>query len=202
MSSEFWDKRYGGQDFFYGTEPNQFLASQAGLFLPKGKLLCLGEGEGRNAVFLAGQGFEVTALDACATGLQKAEHLAAQRGVTIRTQVADLNDFDLGDQIWDGVISIWCHLPSALRARVHAGCRRALKPGGVFLLEAYRPEQIALASGGPKEVDMLPTLDLLNQELAGLQPLLAREIEREVLEGAGHTGQSAVVQWIGRKPTA
>jgi len=198
-SSGFWDERYGGDEYFYGTDPNQFLASRSGDFLPGGRLLCLGEGEGRNSVFLAGLGFAVTAVDACATGLEKARKLAALRGVTIETQVADLNDFDLGQQAWDGIVSIWCHLPSALRRKVHLGCQHALKTGGLFLLEAYRPAQIDRGTGGPKDVDMLPTLELLDQELSSLQPLLAQEIEREVVEGPGHSGLSAVVQWVGRK---
>ena len=199
FTSGFWDERYGGEEFFYGTEPNEFLVSRSGDFLTGGKLLCLGDGEGRNSVFLASQGFAVTALDLSAAGLEKARKLAAARGVSIKTLVADLNDFELGDQAWDGIVSIWCHLPSILRQKVHLGCQRALKPDGLFLLEAYRPAQIERDTGGPKDVDMLPSLDLLNQELASLHPILAQEIEREVLEGPGHTGASAVVQWIGRK---
>ncbi len=200
MTSDFWDERYGGEDFFYGTEPNEFLASRSDCFAAGGRLLCLGEGEGRNAVFLAGQGFQVTAVDGSATGLEKARKLAARRGVKLEIQLADLNDFDPGDQAWDGIVSIWCHLPSSLRRKVHLSCQRALKAGGVFFLEAYRPAQVELATGGPKDTDMLPTLELLGQELSSLEPLLAQEIEREVREGAGHTGVSAVVQWIGRKP--
>ena len=199
FTSGFWDERYGGEEFFYGTEPNEFLVSRSGDFLTGGKLLCLGDGEGRNSVFLASQGFAVTALDLSAAGLEKARKLAAARGVSIKTLVADLNDFELGDQAWDGIVSIWCHLPSILRQKVHLGCQRALKPDGLFLLEAYRPAQIERDTGGPKDVDMLPSLDLLNQELASLHPILGQEIEREVLEGPGHTGASAVVQWIGRK---
>lgn len=199
FSSGFWDERYGGEEYFYGTEPNQFLVSRSGDFLAGGKLLCLGEGEGRNAVYLAGLGFTVTAVDLCATGLEKAQKLAARRGVVLETQVADLNDFDLGEQAWDGIVSVWCHLPSALRRKVHLGCQRALKSGGLFLLEAYRPAQIERGTGGPKDVDMLPTLELLGQELSSLQPVLAQELEREVQEGPGHTGLSAVVQWVGRK---
>ena len=195
----FWDGRYSGQDYFYGTEPNEFLVSRSDDFLAGGKLLCLGDGEGRNSVFLAGQGFAVTAMDLSAAGLEKASKLAAERGVRIETQVGDLNDFELGDRAWDGIVSIWCHLPSLLRQKVHLGCQRALKPGGLFLLEAYRPAQIERDTGGPKDVDMLPTADLLGRELSSLQPLLVHEIEREVLEGPGHTGSSAVVQWIGRK---
>lgn len=119
--------------------------------------------------------------------------------MVIETRVADLNDFDLGDQAWDGIVSVWCHLPSALRRKVHLGCQRALKTGGLFLLEAYRPAQIERETGGPKDVDMLPTLELLGQELSSLRPVLAQELDREVQEGPGHTGPSAVVQWIGRK---
>lgn len=144
-----WDQRYGEAGFAYGTEPNAFLAEQAPKhFGPGDKILSLAEGEGRNAVYLAGLGADVTGVDGSAVGLAKAEALAAERGLRIRTVHSDLGDFDLGGSAWDGIISIWAHVPLELRRRLHRGVVKALKPGGVFLLEMYHPDQVALGTGG------------------------------------------------------
>jgi SAM-dependent methyltransferase len=138
-----WDQRYSSDTYVYGTEPNGFLVTAAAR-LPPGKVLCLGEGEGRNAVWLAAQGHEVTAVDASGVGLRKAQRLAAERGVTIATVHADLAAFDIEPGTWDGIVSIFCHLPPALRADVHRRCVAGLRPGGVLLLEAYTPRQLGM----------------------------------------------------------
>jgi SAM-dependent methyltransferase len=165
-------------------------------------VLCLAEGEGRNAVFLAERGFDVTAVDQSAVGLQKAVALAVQRGVRIATVVADLADWNMDRPGgWGGIVSIWCHLPSALRARVHRQACAALQPGGVLILEAYTPEQLKFRTGGPADPDLMPTLAQLRSELAGLSFEVAHECQREVHEGRGHDGPSAVVQVVARRPT-
>ena len=164
-------------------------------------MLCLAEGEGRNAVFLAGRGHAVTAVDGSAVGLDKARRLAAARGTTISTVTADLADFVIKPGAWDAIVSIWCHLPRELRARVHHACVAGLRPGGIFLLEAYTPRQLACGTGGPATAELMPTLTELRGELAGLELLQAAELERTVQEGQGHHGPSAVVQVLGRKPT-
>jgi SAM-dependent methyltransferase len=189
-----WDKRFAGEGYFYGTEPNDFLREHCGAIPSGGKVLCLGEGEGRNAVFLASRGHQVLAIDLSATGLMKTERLATQRGVSIRTQVADLADYAPGTGCWDGIVSIWCHLPRELRRQVHRRAVAALAPGGVFLLEAYTPAQLDHRSGGPTAVELLPTLAELRAELEGLEFVRALECERVIHEGAGHEGLSAVVQ--------
>ncbi len=194
-----WDERYAADRYYYGTEPNEFLREQAAEIPRGGDVLCLGEGEGRNAVFLAQQGFRVLALDQSAAGLDKARRLAAARAVAIDTLEADLGEYRIGRARWDGVVSIWCHLPRALRAVVHRQVSAGLRPGGVFLLEAYTPAQIGYGTGGPKTVDLLPSLADLRRELDGLQLLHAIECERPVLEGEGHTGLGAVVQIIARR---
>ena len=194
-----WDERYAGAEYFYGTEPNDFLRARAAAIPAGGRVLCLGEGEGRNAAFLAGLGLDVVALDQSKEGLRKALELAAARGVKIATVQADLAGYDIEPGAWDAITSIWCHLPSQLRARVHAQVVAGLKPGGVFILEAYRPEQLRFGTGGPKDVDLLPTLAALRQELPGLAFELAAELERDVREGGGHAGQSAVVQVLARR---
>lgn len=194
-----WDERYAAPEYFYGTEPNDLLRSRANVIPKHGRVLCLGEGEGRNAAFLAGLGLDVTALDQSEQGLRKATSLAASRGVSISTIVADLSCHDIEPGAWDAIVSIWCHLPSTLRVRVHAQVVAGLKPGGVFILEAYRPEQLRFGTGGPKDADLLPTLAGLRLELAGLQFEHATEAERDVQEGRGHSGRSAVVQVLARR---
>jgi SAM-dependent methyltransferase len=198
MNGPVWNKRYGEPGFAYGTEPNAFLASVADR-IPKGKVLSLGEGEGRNAVFLASLGYELTAVDSSNVGLAKALQLAADRGVTITTITTDLADFQIGTENWEGIISIYCHLPRAIRAPLHRRVVSGLKPGGLFVLEAFTPKQLVYGTGGPTAVDRLISLADLRQELSGLQLIHARETERSVLEGKYHTGLSSVVQVVGFK---
>lgn len=199
MGQPIWDARYQGDDFVYGTAPNDFLRSQV-THLPAGRVLCLAEGEGRNAVFLAEQGFAVTAVDMSAVGLDKARRLAEQRGVAIDTIVADLADFRLEQDAWDGIVSIFAHMPPAARRHLHAEVVSGLRPGGVFVLEAYRPEQLQYGTGGPPTAELMMSLDVLRAELAGLDFDFAAETTRDVNEGTLHHGSGAVVQIRASKP--
>jgi SAM-dependent methyltransferase len=194
-----WDERYSQPGFAYGTEPNEFLAAVAGR-IPAGPVLSLGEGEGRNAAFLAGLGHRVVAVDQSEVGLAKAKKLAADRGLVIEAVCADLETFAIEPGAWAGIVSVFCHLPRRVRRPLYAAVVRGLWPGGVFVLEAYTPNQVNRGTGGPKDPDMLPTLADLTEELAGLEFVHARELDREVREGAYHTGVAAVVQIIGVKP--
>jgi SAM-dependent methyltransferase len=162
-------------------------------------VLCLGEGEGRNAVFLAARGLDVTALDLSAVGLEKAQRLAKERGVTITTQVADLADFDLGAARWGAVVASWCHLPPWVRTRVHGALATALKPGGRFVQEVYTPRQLAFDTGGPKNAELLYEPEVVRAELAGLRVDRCVELEREVHESEWHRGKSAVLQVLATK---
>ena len=198
-----WDERYSAEDYAYGTEPNDFLAAHAHM-LPKGRVLSLAEGEGRNAVFLAGQGYEVTAVDQSSVGLSKARQLAERKGVSIETIVADLAEFDIEAQAWEGIVSISAHVPRSIRKGLHRRVVDGLKPGGVLLLEAYTPRQLETAGkGGPgaEQSERFMTLAELHQELQGLDFVIARETEREVNEGKYHQGPGAVVQVVAKKPT-
>lgn len=195
-----WDQRYAGEGYAYGTEPNDFLVAMADRLPAGGRVLCLGEGEGRNAVWLARRGFAVTGVDASAVGLAKARRLAGAAGVAIETVHADLAGLDLGESCWDAVVSIFCHLPLPLRRRVHAGVVRALAPGGVFLLEAYTPAQLSLATGGPPDVALMMNLAELRAELAPLVIEHGLELERDIHEGLYHHGRGAVVQVLARRP--
>jgi len=194
-----WDEKYGAPGHYYGTEPNRFLREHHAVIPAGGAVLCLAEGEGRNAVFLAQQGYRVLAVDQSPVGLHKAERLATERGVEIETIVADLADYRIEPGRWDGIVSIWCHLPPPLRAAVYGQAVAGLRVGGAFLLEAYTPEQLRYGTGGPKSADLMPTLAELRTELDGLDLVHAVEREREVLEGQGHFGLSAVVDIVAVK---
>ena len=193
-----WDERYSEPGYAYGTEPNKFLASVAER-IPRGRVLCLAEGEGRNAVYLAGLGYDVTAVDTSTVGLAKAEALASNLEVTIETVIADLADFEIEPVAWQGVVSIFCHLPPVVRAALHERCLRGLAPGGVFVLEGFTPRQLELGTGGPKSRELLMELEIIRQELPGLRFEIAREIEREVVEGKHHKGAAAVLQILAVK---
>jgi 2-polyprenyl-3-methyl-5-hydroxy-6-metoxy-1,4-benzoquinol methylase len=194
-----WNERYNTAEYIYGEEPNAFLAENYQK-IPKGRVLCLAEGEGRNAVFLARQGYDVTAVDQSDVGLEKARKLAAKHGVSIHCIHADLADFDLGNNQWEGIVSIFCHVPQALREGLHSRLTQALKRGGVFLLEAYTPKQLDYGTGGPPIVELMMSKTALESELSELQVDLLEEVERDVIEGSHHTGKGAVVQAVAVNP--
>lgn len=194
-----WNERFAEAEHAYGTEPNDFLR-QWSVKVPAGKVLCLAEGQGRNAVYMAQQGHGVTAVDASDVGLSRARMLAKEKAVNIETCHADLNDFVIEQGYWQGVVSVFCHLPAELRRRVHADVVEGLAPGGVLILEAYTPAQIALNTGGPRDATLCMQLDELREELKGLQILHALETEREIIEGKYHHGLGAVVQVVAIKP--
>ena len=194
-----WDERFSGTEYVYGTGPNDFLAASASR-IPMGPVLSLADGEGRNGVFLASLGYEVTAVDSSPVGLAKAQRLAAANGVHLTTIVADLADFEIAPASWAGIVSIFCHLPPLLRRSVHEKVVRGLVPGGIFVLESYSVRQLGLGSGGPSNAELLLTLDDVRRELAGLELLHAEELERDIHEGSLHDGRSVVVQVIARKP--
>jgi SAM-dependent methyltransferase len=198
FSVSFWDDRYRGETYAYGVEPNDFLRASAAR-IPPGRVLCLAEGEGRNAVFLASRGYAVTAVDLSSEGLRKAERLARDRGLAIDIVQADLGDYEPEAGAYAGVVSIFAHLPRAARNRLNARIPTALAAGGVLVLETYRPEQLAFATGGPRDAALLPTLAELRLELAPLDLVVAEDVERDIHEGTFHDGRSATVQIIGVK---
>lgn len=198
MDASFWNDRYSADQYFYGDAPNDFVA-QCAEQIPLGPVLCLAEGECRNAVHLAMLGRRVTAVDQSGVGLAKGRQLAAARGVNVETVVANLDNFSIARDSWAAIVAIFAHLPPPLRRRIHREVVSGLRPGGVFVLEAYTPAQLAFDTGGPKSPELLMSLECLRQELAGLDFLIARELERDVKEGNGHTGRSAVVQIMARR---
>jgi hypothetical protein len=194
-----WNDRYGAAHYVFGTEPNDFLRACAERLVP-GRAICLAEGEGRNAVFLAGLGFDVSSVDLSDVGVAKTAVLASERGVRVDAQVGDLATYELGTSQWDTIVSIFAHLPPSVRAPLHRRVVEALTPGGVLVLEAYTPAQIGRGTGGPPVPELTMTLDALHRELDGLVFEHGLETERAVVEGAGHTGMASVVQVLARKP--
>ena len=194
---QFWNERYAKDEYLYGTDPNSFLAEHSDLL--KGPILSLSEGEGRNAVFLALRGLKVHGIDISEIALSKAQALAKMSNVEIQTEVADLSNFEPEKNFYGSVISISAHLPSKVRNRLYPLVEQCLRPKGILLLEAYSEHQLARDTGGPKDLDMLMTVEKLEQEFPNLEIILARELEREVSEGEGHAGLASVVQFIARK---
>jgi len=199
MSSTFWDQRYASDDLAYGEAPNDFLVQMADRFPAGGKAMDIGAGEGRNALFLASRGLSVLAVDQSVVGMHKAQRRAHDRGLNLLTQAIDLQDFNAEPETLDVVSSIFVHLPAALRSAVHARIRSWLKPGGIFVLEAYAPDQLARTTGGPKDPALLAPLDVIVGELAGLTIEHQASLVRVVSEGSCHTGEASVVQVLARK---
>lgn len=196
-----WDERYSQNGYAYGTEPNQFLVEQVtalNLAAPL-NILSLGEGEGRNAVYLATLGHHVHAVDGSSVGMAKAHKLAEQNRVSLQTQVADLTHYTINSPC-DAVIMIFCHLPSAVRHAIHQKIMDALVPGGVLIYQAYSTRQLNYQTGGPREADLLVNLDELEQCFSNMNVLHGCMSEKEIYEGKYHTGLAAVTEFVARKP--
>ena len=187
-----WNDRYSDKDSFaFGTAPNDFLKETLPtlqLFGETKKCLLLADGEGRNGVYMAEEGFDVVSVDFSAAGLEKAQALAKTRNVQIATVQADLADYDLGTQQWDCIVGIYCHFPPAVRTKVLAAIPKALKPGGYFVLECYTPDQVHYKTGGPPTPEPLYTKRILADALGdALKVIRNEELERNVVEGKYHT---------------
>jgi SAM-dependent methyltransferase len=193
-----WEKRYAAPEYLYGTEPNAFLKAQASLLPKTGKALAIADGEGRNGVWLAEQGLDVLSVDFSPKAQAKAKALAERRGVPVRFLTADVTAWDWPTAAFDVVAVIFiqfCGPPE--RRRIFAGIRQALKPGGLLLLQGYRPEQIAYGTGGPSEVENLYTEAMLREEFASFGKLDIRAHDSTISEGSRHSGIAAVVDLVG-----
>lgn len=199
MDISFWDERYSSKEYVYGEAPNDFLVEAGTHLPPKARVLSLGEGEGRNAVYLAKQGHHVTAVDLSPVGMEKGRALAERAGVTLECVVADLGQWTPPANAFDAVLMVWLHLPSAMRPAVMRNAVAALVPGGLVLSEVYRPEQLLHKTGGPPSADALVSLKQMQEELGDLEWLVAREVTRHIAEGPHHHGPSATVQLVARK---
>jgi SAM-dependent methyltransferase len=194
-----WDERFAGGEFQFGEAPNRYLEELRPWFAPGMRALALGDGEGRNGAWLAGQGLRVTSLDWSAVGMAKAAELAARRGVALETVVADASAWDYPDGEFDLVAWIYLHLPPADRSAAARGVVRALKPGGLLALECFTPAQQGRRSGGPKMVELLWSRAIVEELFGGLEVLELLEGTVSLDEGPRHQGPAEVVRALLRK---
>lgn len=195
---EFWNDRYSAEDFVYGKEPNAFFKSEIDK-LPAGNLLLPSEGEGRNAVYAAKLHWKADAFDQSEKGREKCEALAKENNVTVHYTVADALEIELEEDKYDMIALIFAHYPSSIRKQVHQKCIKALKPGGLLLLEAFNPLQLNNESGGPKDTDMLYTAKLLKADFATLTIRYLKELTVDLSEGKHHSGKGDVVRLLATK---
>jgi len=197
---EFWNQRYSGDEFFYGTAPNAFLASQLHRFKPGQTVLAVADGEGRNGVWLARQGLDVTAVDFSPKAVEKAQRLAGQHGVAVHHEISDLFAWNWGENRFDAIVAIFIQFvgPEQRRA-LNELMLRALKPGGLLILQGYRPKQLEYRTGGPSSAENLYTAETLREEFSAMEILHLAEHDDEICEGAGHCGMSALVDLVARK---
>jgi SAM-dependent methyltransferase len=200
--SEFerWQKRFSAPEYVFGTAPNAFLKSQADRLPTSGTALAVADGEGRNGVWLAERGLDVLSIDWSPAGQAKAAALAASRGVTLQMREVDVFTWAWPDAAYDVVAAIFIQFATpAEREGLFAGMRKALKPGGLLLMQGYRPEQLNFKTGGPSQVENLYTRALLEAEFAGFSELTINEHDSLTQEGSGHVGMAALIDLIGRK---
>lgn len=196
-----WDQRYATDDYVFGTAPSGFLTAHAGLIPPGARTLCVADGEGRNSVWLAQQGCDVTAFDLSPNALSKAARLAKDAGVTPNFTLSTIEDWDWDAARYDLVVAVFIQFaPPELRARLFAGLRRALAPGGRLMLHGYTPQQVDYGTGGPGNPDFMYTETLLRDAFPDLTILRLDSYEKTLDEGAGHSGRSALIDLIADAP--
>jgi SAM-dependent methyltransferase len=195
-----WQERFARPGYLFGTAPNAFLKAHAHLLPKQGSALAIADGEGRNGVFLAEHGLDVLSIDFSPTAQEKARKLAAEHGVTLRIEQADLTNWRWPDAAYDVIAGIFFQFaPPPARAKIFAGIKQALKPGGLLLLEGYGPKQLEYKSGGPSQLENLYTRALLEEEFKDFASIDVREYDAVIEEGAHHVGMSALVDLVGRK---
>jgi SAM-dependent methyltransferase len=195
-----WNERLAGPDYVFGTAPSDFITRTAHLLSPGARVLAVADGEGRNGVWLAQQGFAVTSVDVSSNALDKARALARARNVALTFSEADITTWDWPEQAYDAVVAIFIQFCGPeIRARILAGLARALAPGGLLLLHGYRPEQARFKTGGPSRIENLYTRALLEETFADFASLDIREHDTVIAEGTEHVGLSALIDLVGRK---
>jgi SAM-dependent methyltransferase len=197
----FWNERYERPGYFFGTAPNRFLESQQHRLRRGWRALAVADGEGRNGVWLARQGLEVVSVDFSPVALAKARALAAEAGVEIATVEADLHTWSWPQSQFDLVVAIFIQFaPPGPRERIFAGMKRALRPGGLLIMEGYRPEQVGRGTGGPPWPEHMYTEGLLRDAFADLEILHLEAHDSVIQEGSGHAGLSALIDLVARRP--
>ena len=195
-----WETRFSAPGYLFGKAPNAFLKRNAKLLKAGQKALTIADGEGRNGVFMAELGLDVLSIDFSPTAQAKAKALAKERGVTLRLERADLLTWTWPAAAFDVVAAIFFQfLTPAQRIQVFASIKRALKPGGLLLLEGYGPKQLEYKTGGPPEIENLYTRELLEDAFKDFASVEIEEYDAVIQEGSGHGGMSALIDLVGRK---
>ncbi|WP_088650979.1 SAM-dependent methyltransferase [Marinibacterium profundimaris] len=195
-----WDERYATDEYLFGTEPAAFLATHAPSLPAASRLLCVADGEGRNSVYLAEQGHDVLAFDASPVGLDKARGLAGARGVSVDYRLSGIEEWDWS-QTHDALVAIFIQfMDPDLRAHIFNEFRRAVRPGGLLLLHGYAPRQVEYGTGGPPQADNMYTEELLQAHFGDWEILRLADYDAEISEGRGHSGRSALVDLVARRP--
>ncbi len=198
---ERWETRYAAPGYAFGKEPNYFLAACKPLLPQSGRALAVADGEGRNGVWLAEQGLDVTSIDFSPAAQSKARALAAERKVSVAFVQTDVHAWAYPPSAFDVVVEIFTQFSTpAERALKWAGMRRALKSGGLLIVQGYTPKQLDYGTGGPKQIENLYTRAMLAEAFGDFHDLRFTEEEREMHEGAAHSGMSAVIGLTARKP--
>lgn len=193
-----WDERYNRKEYVYGSIPNVFFENQLTELKP-GVILLPCEGEGRNALFAAQSNWNVVAFDSSEVGKNKAMALATQNNVSYDYQILDVNEANFEPESFDVIALIYAHFKPQLRSKFHATIQRWLKPGGKIILEAFNPEQLNYNSGGPKDLDMLYSTDILSKDFEGMKIELIETSTIVLDEGAFHQGNAAVIRFVAQK---
>ncbi len=196
-----WNERYSEAGYLFGTEPARFLKDHESYLSAGDKTLAVADGEGRNSVFLAERGLDVTAMDASHIAIEKAKALAMVRKVKVDFVEAEITQWDWAEERYDLVVAVFIQFfgPDG-RDAIFNGMIKTLKPGGLILLHGYTPDQIAHGTGGPSQAENMYTIDILQRAFAGFEMLELKAYERHIDEGTGHSGQSALIDLVARKP--
>jgi SAM-dependent methyltransferase len=199
-AAAFWNRRFEGDAYRFGTAPNAWLREHAGVWQSGQRVLCVADGEGRNSVWLASQGLRVDAFDVASVGVAKARRLAAEKGVSVNFSVSDCDAYPWPQDVYDGVAAIFVQFADpAMRERLFENIKRCLKPGGTLLLQGYTPRQLDYKTGGPPQVEHLYTGAMLRQAFADFELIELRDYEADLTEGDRHQGRSALIGLVARR---
>jgi len=198
FDSKFWDERFSAEEYIYGTEPNRFFREQLDR-LPPGKILLLGEGEGRNAVYAAKNGWEVNAVDYSRVAKDKALNLAKNSGATIKYDVQEIGNYYPHKNFYDAAAIIFFHLNSLERKMLHRKLIDSLAPEGTAIFEVYEKDQLGKTSGGPQNLEMLYSLDEIKNDFSELQTIFLKKENIILDEGNKHTGEASIIRYVGKK---
>lgn len=203
MSKESWNLRYRASDYVYGKEPNAFLKEKLRSLEPQTALFAC-EGEGRNSVFAAQLGWEVTAFDQSEAGKAKAEKLAREKGVSIDYQLSSVDGLALPRESFDLLVLVYVHFPIEVRRAYYNKLLSYLKPGGKLIVEGFASgHESYLAThpkiGGPRDPSMFLSAAGAEEDFPGVNFTYLKELEAELREGQGHLGKGWVLRIEGIK---